>query len=89
MRRWRNTTSRSSIPNREKAASKATRAVVVALLLASAFLMIVISVGAWDALAGAKPLQVIYIVLYLASPSSCCAGAEACCRSPPRWRSCC
>jgi uncharacterized membrane protein len=39
--------------------------VVVLLLLASAVLMIVISVGAWDALAGAKALQVIYIVLYV------------------------
>jgi hypothetical protein len=37
----------------------------VLLLLASAFLMIVISVGAWDTLVGAKPLQVIYILLYL------------------------
>ena len=52
-------------PNRSKAASKATRLVVVALLLASAFLLIVISAGAWDMLVGAKPLQVIYIVLYL------------------------
>jgi presenilin-like A22 family membrane protease len=52
-------------PNRDRAASKATRLVVVALLLASAFLLIVISVGAWDTLVGAKPLQVIYIVLYL------------------------
>jgi presenilin-like A22 family membrane protease len=52
-------------PNRKKASSKATRLVVVLLLLASAFLMMVISVGAWDALAGAKALQVIYIVLYV------------------------
>ncbi len=52
-------------PNRDRAASKVTRLVVVALLLASAFLLIVISVGAWDTLVGAKPLQVIYIVLYL------------------------
>ncbi len=52
-------------PNRSKAASKATRLVVVALLLASAFLLIVISVGAWDTLVGAKPLQVIYILLYV------------------------
>ena len=52
-------------PNRAKAASKVTRAVVVVLLLASAFLMAVISIGAWDTLVGAKPLQVIYILLYL------------------------
>jgi presenilin-like A22 family membrane protease len=52
-------------PNRAKAASKVTRAIVVLLLLASAFVMIVISAGAWDALAGAKALQVIYILVYI------------------------
>ena len=52
-------------PNRAKAASKATRMVVVVLLLASAFLMAIITIGAWDVLVGAKPLQVIYIVLYV------------------------
>ena len=52
-------------PNRQKASSKATRAVVVALLLASTLLMIVISVGAWDALVGAKALQVLYILAYV------------------------
>jgi hypothetical protein len=52
-------------PNRAKAASKLTRAIVVVLLLASALLMIVISLGAWDYLVGAKALQVIYIALYL------------------------
>ena len=52
-------------PNRERAASKVTRVVVVLLLLATAFLMIVISVGAWDVLVGAKALQVIYILLYV------------------------
>jgi uncharacterized membrane protein len=52
-------------PNRAKASSKVTRAVVVLLLLASAFLMAVITVGAWDALVGAKALQIIYILLYV------------------------
>ena len=52
-------------PNREKAESKATKLVVVVLLLASAFLMFVITLGAWDALVGAKALQLIYIALYL------------------------
>src|SRR5215216_2949837 len=41
-------------PNRKKASSKATRLVVI-----------VLSIGAWDVLVGAKPLQVIYIVLYV------------------------
>jgi presenilin-like A22 family membrane protease len=52
-------------PNREKASSKATKLIVVVLLLATAFLMIVISVGAWDVLVGAKALQLIYIGLYV------------------------
>jgi hypothetical protein len=52
-------------PNRDKASSKLTRAIVVLLLLVSAGLVMLISVGGWDAIEGAKPLQVAYIVLYL------------------------
>jgi lysylphosphatidylglycerol synthetase-like protein (DUF2156 family) len=52
-------------PNRDKAASKLTRAVVVVLLLVSAALVAIITVGGWDALEGAKALQVAYIVLFL------------------------
>ncbi len=52
-------------PNRAKTASKATRATVVVLLLASALIMIVITIGAWDVLVGAKGVQVLYILLYL------------------------
>ena len=52
-------------PNRAKAASKVTRAIVVVLLLVSAGLVTIITVGGWDALEGAKPLQVAYILLYL------------------------
>jgi hypothetical protein len=52
-------------PNRDKAASKLTRALVVVLLLVSAALVTIITIGGWDALEGAKPLQVAYIVAYL------------------------
>jgi presenilin-like A22 family membrane protease len=52
-------------PNRKKASSKVTRLIVVLLLLASAFLMTVVTVGAWEVLVGAKPLQIIYIVGYV------------------------
>src|ERR687893_3235441 len=52
-------------PNRAKASSKVTRAVVILLLLVSALLMAVITIGAWDALVGAKALQIIYILLYV------------------------
>jgi hypothetical protein len=52
-------------PNRKKASSKATRAVVFLLLLASAALMTIISVGGWDTIEGAKAVQVAYIVVYV------------------------
>ena len=52
-------------PNREKASSKATKAVVLFLLLATAFLVMVVTIGGWSALEGAKILQIIYVVLYL------------------------
>jgi len=52
-------------PNRDKASSKATRLIVIVLLLASAGLMIIVSIGGWDAIEGAKMVQVAYIVVYL------------------------
>jgi protein-S-isoprenylcysteine O-methyltransferase Ste14 len=52
-------------PNRDKAASKATKAVVILLLLVSAALVAIVTVGGWDALEGAKPVQVAYIAIYL------------------------
>jgi hypothetical protein len=52
-------------PNRAKASSKATRAVVVLLLLASAALVAIVTIGGWDALEGAKALQIAYIVVYV------------------------
>ena len=52
-------------PNREKAASKATKAAVLLLLLATAVLVAIVTIGGWDALEGAKLLQIGYILLYL------------------------
>jgi hypothetical protein len=52
-------------PNRRKASSKATRAIVFLLLLVSAALVAIITVGGWDALEGAKALQIGYIVIYV------------------------
>jgi len=52
-------------PNREKAASKATKAIVVLLLLVTVVLMVVITIGGWDALQGAKPVQIAYPILFL------------------------
>jgi hypothetical protein len=52
-------------PNRAKAASKLTRLIVVVLLLVSAFLVTVVTIGGWDVLQGAKALQIAYIAVYL------------------------
>jgi protein-S-isoprenylcysteine O-methyltransferase Ste14 len=56
---------RLEYPNREKSSSKATKAVVVLLILVSAGLMTIVTVGGWDALQGAKAVQVGYILVYL------------------------
>jgi presenilin-like A22 family membrane protease len=56
---------RLEYPNREKSSSKATKAVVVLLTLVSAALMTIVTVGGWDALQGAKLVQIAYILIYL------------------------
>jgi lysylphosphatidylglycerol synthetase-like protein (DUF2156 family) len=52
-------------PNRDKAESKATKAIVVLLLLVSAGLILVITVGGWTELQGAQPVAFAYIIVYL------------------------
>src|SRR3954454_9603897 len=52
-------------PNRRKASSKATKAIVTLLLVASVVLMVIISLGGWTAMEGAKPLLILYILIYL------------------------
>jgi hypothetical protein len=52
-------------PNRDKASSKATKAVVLLLLLVSAILMLVVAVGGWDVLSGTQAVLVGYIAIYL------------------------
>jgi hypothetical protein len=52
-------------PNRKKASSQLTRLVVIVLLLASAGLVTIVTIGGWSVLAGAKLLQVVFIILYL------------------------
>jgi presenilin-like A22 family membrane protease len=53
------------LPNRRKASSKATRWIVVLLLLVSAGMMAFILIGGWDALNGANGVVVAYIVVYV------------------------
>jgi len=52
-------------PNRDKAASKASKAIVVLLLLVSVVLMLVVTIGGWTKLEGQEPLNFILIFLYL------------------------
>src|SRR3954469_19032580 len=52
-------------PNRRKASSKATKAIVTLLLLVSAAIMIIITLGGWGTLEGAKIVQTPYIPLDL------------------------
>jgi hypothetical protein len=52
-------------PNREKAESKATKAIVVLLLLVSAGLVTVITIGGWSALQGAQPFAFAYVLINL------------------------
>jgi hypothetical protein len=52
-------------PNRGKASSQLTRLLVVVLLLASAFLVAVVTIGGWNTLEGAKPVQIAFILIYV------------------------
>lgn len=52
-------------PNREKAESKATKAIVVLLLLVSAGLVLLITLGGWSALQGGQPFAFVYVFLNL------------------------
>jgi lysylphosphatidylglycerol synthetase-like protein (DUF2156 family) len=51
-------------PNRDKAESKATRAAVMLLLIASSILVLIITVGGWVELQGAQIVSAMYIILY-------------------------
>ncbi len=52
-------------PNRDKAVVQATRATVVLLLLASAALVLIVTIGGWSVLQGAVPVQIAYVIVYL------------------------
>jgi hypothetical protein len=52
-------------PNRQGAAAKATRFVVILLLLVSVGLLAIITIGGWSALEGAQAVQIAYPLLYL------------------------
>ena len=53
-------------PNRDKPASKATKAAVILLLLTSAGLIGVVTAGGWEKLQGAQMVAIGYVVIYAA-----------------------
>jgi hypothetical protein len=53
-------------PNRDKPANRATKTIVVAILLASVALMLVVTIGGWSKLQGLKPLNFAWSAVYLA-----------------------
>jgi hypothetical protein len=52
-------------PNRGKAVVQATRATVILLLLVSAGLVLLVTIGGWTVLEGAIPIQIGYVAIYL------------------------
>ena len=52
-------------PNRDKAESKATKAAVILLLLASAGLILIITLGGWSQLQGAQIVSFGYALVYV------------------------
>jgi lysylphosphatidylglycerol synthetase-like protein (DUF2156 family) len=52
-------------PNRDKAESKATRAAVVILLLTSAGLVLVVTLGGWSELQGAQVVSFAYVAVFV------------------------
>ena len=52
-------------PNREKAASKAIKAIVVVILLISVALMLIVTIGGWSKLQGMKPVNFAWCIVYL------------------------
>jgi protein-S-isoprenylcysteine O-methyltransferase Ste14 len=52
-------------PNRDKAESKATKAVVILLLLTSAALILIVTIGGWSQLQGAQIVAFGYALVYL------------------------
>jgi lysylphosphatidylglycerol synthetase-like protein (DUF2156 family) len=51
-------------PNRDKAGSKLARSVIVLLMIATAALVAIITLGGFKVLQGAQPLALAYILLY-------------------------
>ena len=51
-------------PNREKGGSKATKAGTILLLVASAVLIAIITIGGWSDLEGAQVISIFFIIVF-------------------------
>jgi protein-S-isoprenylcysteine O-methyltransferase Ste14 len=51
-------------PNRDKPASKATKAIVILLLLACAGLTAIVTIGGWSTLQGAQIIAIGYVLVF-------------------------
>ena len=51
-------------PNRRKASSQLARLLVIVLLIVSGALVLIVSLGGWATIEGAKPIQIVFIALY-------------------------
>jgi hypothetical protein len=54
-----------SYPNRDKPAARATKAIVILLLLISVALMLIVTMGGWSKLQGLKPVNFAWCLIYL------------------------
>ena len=52
-------------PNRDKAESKATRAIVMLLFITSAAIILIVTIGGWSLLQGAQVVAFVYALIYL------------------------
>jgi hypothetical protein len=54
-----------TFPNRDKATSKATKSIVIFILLASVVLMLAVTFGGWSKLQGLTPVNFVWCFVYL------------------------
>jgi hypothetical protein len=52
-------------PNRDKPASKTTKAIVVLIILISVGLMLIVTIGGWSKLQGMKPVNFVWCIAYV------------------------
>lgn len=52
-------------PNRDKPASRTTKAIIVLIALISVVLMLIVTIGGWSKLQGMKPVNFVWCIAYL------------------------